>query len=231
MIGVQVDIGGALDHLEHWSREQVPFAAALAINRTADEAMLAGKKVAAQHMVFRQQRFLDFMFRQVERASKTNLSATIGITGPKANLLTRHEEGGLFTAPDPMQPFFIPSKMLRPTPQSEIPRAMYPKALRLMERGDVVGKLPAKGKLAHNGHVMIQGKNSTYVVTSPDGRQLYVFQRIGPEQRESVLLWFYKPRINVPPALHWNDTVTQVVHDRFELNFAGMMDYAMRTAK
>lgn len=216
-------------------REQLPFATALAVNRTADEAIKeARRELPSLGFHIRDPRFADFMFRQVSRATKANPEAVVGITGPKAPYFTRHVDGGVFTRdPDIFSEFFIPTTALRPDPMTVIPRAMYPANLRLLPKNTASGVLPARGRQTRKGRPMLQGKNGTFVVDSrPNGgKTVAIFQRTGPGPRDLVMLWRFTPRIDVPARLPLEQIITRVVEERFGLNLEGFLEYAISTAK
>lgn len=231
MIEIVVDTDKATRFLTDVEKRQIPFATSLAINRTADEALAQAKRHAFSVFTFRDKRFPQFMFKHIERSNKNKLLARVGITGPKASILTRHEKGGLFTASDPFKPFYIPTAELRPTKGTAIPRNMYPKALRLMERGAPSGTLPAMGKMSRTGKPMFKGKRRTFTIPSPSGRPIGVFQRYGSGRRHIRMLWRYVDRLNVPPRLKFEETAAKVVNERFELNFDGFLQKALQTAR
>lgn len=217
-------------------RKQLPFAAATAINRTADEAIAEVKRqLPALGFTIRDPRFRDFMFRQVQRATKDSPVAKVAIAGPKASVWTRHIEGGVVTTSDILfKPLFAPTSVLRPDKSAVIPRAYYPSALRLVERRTPSGVLPPKGRVNRHGRPQLQGKRRTFVIDARSaglGRTIGVFERTGPGRRDIRELWSYMDRKTIRPRLPFDAIVSRMVADRFQINFDGFLDYALRTAK
>jgi hypothetical protein len=208
---VTIDRGSSIAEHLAGVRAQVPFAAALAVNRTADEALRSVKdKLPSYGFHIRDRRFVDFMFKQTVRATKARPEAEIGIHGPKASIFTKHVEGVTQTTGDPLfEPLYTPTRELRPTPSAVIPRNMYPKALRLAARRDASGVLPPKGRQSRKGLPMLQGKRGAFVIVRAGRITLY--QRIGPNPRDTRPLWHYVKKITVPPRLPLERDIRAVV--------------------
>ncbi len=204
--------------------KQFSTVVANALNRTASEALDEGRRQWShtQGITVRDTRFADFMFRLVERAKPNNLQATVGIVGPKAGIITRHITGDVAQSTDPLLgQLYIPTQALRTTPQTVIPKGMYPKALRLIESRSPSGLLPARSRLTARGKLKIQGKRSTFVMISAGGRGIGIFQRIGPSKGDVIELWRYVSTAHVPARFPLGQIINQVVSDRLAINLEG----------
>jgi hypothetical protein len=246
--------------------KQVAFATALAMNRTLDEAQALERQGIAERFTLRP-RGRAFINRMVKRrlddfATPKRLTARLRIEGPendvdRAQILTRHEEGGTRSPTsgghsiDPTYQtkglFFLPTPIIRPTFQSEVPRRLYPANLRLTERRDIVGKLNAKVRITRRGSsadailgrakLQVQGKERTFILNAPGtDRPLGIFQRHdgkkGKSEREDiVMIWRFKRTVTTHPRLQFFSTVTTAIDRRYDQNFRGFISFASRTAR
>ncbi|MGH7635796.1 MAG: hypothetical protein ACRENC_18865, partial [Gemmatimonadaceae bacterium] len=197
---------------------------ALALNRTALDFQSAMRTALPQRCTIRSSVTLNFFTRMikiatVDRATKQFPTVTISIAGPssgsigaqaqKAQLLARHELGGVHTAPL----FFIPAPGLR-SASSNIPKALYPVNLGLTPRKLIAGGSTGGGT---------QGKRRTYVVPG-----VGIFQRISKD--ETDLLWLFRQRIVLKPRLGFYATAQATVQSRWIPNFSRAFAEAIHTA-
>lgn len=238
MITMTLETEGLLGDLTALQRDQLPYATMRGIDAT-----LHGVQDAEQHNIEdtftirsgRSRRYLlDSVFYPREaRPTKTKLEGQVAIN-PKRPLLMKFEDGGPLRSADPMAPNFIPSENIRPSVTSVVPRKLYPKNLRLMDRKDVVGILPAKVHYTKRGVRQIKGKERTFVL---DPRDMFgvstwgVYQRTGPGKHDVRLLWRYKTEIDIPAILDFIRTGTKYVDAHWEEHFMAAFDEAMRTAR
>lgn len=219
--------------------KQATYAISVALNRTADDVNAALRAEIPTRFVIREPRMLTWLapvqLPYHQRATKTNLTAIVDTEG-KAQLLAPFETGMPKTAPNLMAPIAIPTRALRPTPTAVVPRAMYPKNLRLVPRRGVNGILPAKSKITARGRTQIQGKDRTFVLSpffanNISDRQWGVYQRVGPKRDDIRMLWRFTTQVPRPRILDFAQTADRVVGERWDPNMSGALAFALATAK
>jgi hypothetical protein len=251
--------------------KQSAFALANAFNRTLDEGQIAQR--AGIHSRFtlrgRSAPFLDRLVkrRREDFATRERLVGRLRIEGPegqaaRAALLTRHELGGTRgtgqggPSIDPRHSlagyFYLPTKAIRPSFSAEVPRRIYPSNLRLVDRQDVSGVLPAKVHTTGSGKSQLRGKDRTFVIFSSGTHQpIGIFQRNGGRrgkatarygrfadgrrfaQRDPNLtkLWSFQRTVTTKPRLEFIQTQQANVDARLLINYRGMLSAAIRTAR
>lgn len=223
--------------------KQQPFALANAINRTLEEAQAAQRGVVHTGFTVRNPGFIDRLIKikTTDRARKDRLIGRLRIEGPQGDpdrgvVLSRHEEESTHTRPGgPLNAFFIPADVLRPSRTSVVPRNLYPKNLRLMDRMAPSGMLYAKRHTTKRGIVQIKGKQRTFVLvergtgSGGDGRAFGIYQREGPHDIQ--LLWLYARKLHLRPRLRFGETFVRTVNERLLINYRGMLASALRTAR
>lgn len=235
--------------------KQTAFATALAMNRTLDEGQQAQRAGIHQRFIVRNPRFIDNMVKRQREdfATAKQLIARLRIIGPenseaRAQILTRHEDGGTRTtgrggySADPVYHtagfFYLPTRVVRPTPTAVIPRADYPANLRLAPRRDISGgTLAPKTRSTKSGVVQLVGKRRTFVLFERGGTTpIGIFQRHdgvkGKSERDDiVMIWNYRRTITLKPRLQFFATQQANFDECYDVNFRGFMSYAVRTAK
>ena len=225
--------------LTEWQRNQLPFAASLAINAVTRAAQSAAQSSLDRNFTIAPSK-APFMKRLVnipQFATKARMEAIIAIQGPgtgpdRSFLLGRHELGGTTIEPDPTKPFMQPSVNIRDGDYALVPRSLYPSSLRLVERRDVVGTLPPKGRVTRKGTFQLQGKRGTFVLdpkTMFGVKQWGVYQREGPN--DVRLLWIYRVKQTNKPRLKFYETVREAVTKSLEKAFRDAMARALATAR
>lgn len=251
---IRVDAKEVLGWLNATSK-QAPFAIALAMNRTAEEANYAGQRLARKNFTIREEKVVRYAFPvpipSSERATKSRLA--ILLEPARQGVLLEPFEEGKPHGPDRLgRPVAMPSYGpggLRTTKRTVIPRQIYPVNLGLQRRLDPSGKTYyalgrgsiKKGLTPYstvNGGYVKQGRFGTYEVPSKrNPGQSLVFQRkqgpaaSGRGGAGSVLLWVMKPMVKRPKILHFVETISATIDGRFEANLLGAWDYAQRTAR
>lgn len=250
-ITASFDLKALERELDAVRKKQLPFALALAINasvKSGQEAMRAKVRrdftIAPKRLAF-MERLIRFPKHQ--QARKDRLAAVIsigeadvpwsarkGAAKDRQFLLGRHETGGVRTAPDPDEPFFLPTKALRAGAYDVPPMKSYPRALRLYARRDPSGVLPGKSRLTKRGKVQRQGKRRAFIVTSNTrfgGLTGGIYERYGPKQRQIRKLWTFKRTITLKPRLGFYRTVQGAIDTTFDRHFAEAMARAVATAR
>jgi hypothetical protein len=253
-ISVKVTRTGSLSQV---ARQQIPFALANALNKTANDVQRQVQEGLNTRFTIAPQR-TRFMARLIKRrkgedsATKASLVARVRVEGPEtvtgrdpaAPLLTRHEQGGTHTRPPDLTQFYLPTDEIRPSDRSLVPRALYPSSLRLVPRRSPDGVLPAKkrgkvrtlaGKAISNRARRAQGLEGvggTFTINDPDtGRPLGIYQRTGRGRRDLRKLWSFRTKVSLRPRLAFHATAKQVVPQRISENFSRALAQAIRTAR
>ncbi|HYW49782.1 MAG TPA: hypothetical protein VE861_04200, partial [Gemmatimonadaceae bacterium] len=122
--------------------KQLPYAASLALNRTAVEAVAVVRQETAKNFRSKgrvSQQFFDLSFQVTQFSNKSNLEVAFGtsqalLQGRSASLLD-HEDGTDRVATGRSRfPYIAQSgSSLKPGKNDLVPRAYYPKALGLMD--------------------------------------------------------------------------------------------------
>lgn len=241
MFTLSIDTASMIAELDDIRRNQVPFAMALAMNRTMEEVQDAQIREVESAMTIRNRRFILNMVKIApeDRAMKDRLSAGIRIEGPRAKpdrgkVLTRHEAGGSKQRGS-QSPFFIPTAYLRSSPQQVISQRMYPSYLGVVtSRVGDSGRFrePTFSKVGEMGTRHVRGRRRTFVLDPQLGhrismRQAGIYQRIGAGKGAIVRIWQYRPTLTLEPRLAFRATFDRVVAERFNENFTGALAYAL----
>lgn len=236
-ISFSLNVDSLVHELTDTGKRQVPFAMALALNRTAEEMQVGIRREIPLHGITVRSavsaRFLanSIKITRADRASKSNLVARVRIEPPgkgggRAGLLGFLEGGGVRFSQFAIGSgaTFGPGSVvipMRQTPGESVPRNLYPSQTGIQERRAIEGG-KTKGAL--------RGKRGTFVIrTGP--QQGFVMQRMGKGRRDIHALFTIKPRINVPGRHFFFPPAERIARDRLMINFAGFMDHAMRTAR
>lgn len=247
----------AIRAIDDVAKKHVPFATAVAFNRTGEEVLAAVRpKMAAVFTV----RAPDFVLppRQLPKhaqATKTRLLMEVALGYPdvdRGSIGARREKifrkfsyGGVKQAQDPAFPIAIPSKELRPSRSTVIPRALYPVNLRLVPRrqadnsilpGLRRGKVraidgSAVGSRKKRRELGLEGIGGTFTMLDENGRPIGVFQRVGRGRTDVRALWWFSQQIRIPRSFPFDVLAFEIVDQRLVVNWEGAMALAQRTAK
>jgi hypothetical protein len=217
--------------------DQWPFAAAIALNRTGEDAIAAFRNLMPHSFTIRRPDFI-LPPRQLPRewqATKRDLSVIIAIGdgGPKKMgdrrraILEPFERGGMRRG-KVTYPLAIPTTALRPTPNVVPPAGLYPKALLGTFNSD--GQFQGLSRKAAARKRRKGGSTGRYFILGQPGDRFWgVYQRTG--RRDILQLWAFRLQVRLPARLGWNRTVQQAINERFHPNMAGAIDLAFRTKK
>lgn len=222
--------------------DQARYAAAEALNRTAEEVNATLRLEIPRRFTIREQALLRHLApRQLprhQRATKENLAATL-MTAELSAILGPYEEGEPHVRGT--RPVIVPTTSLRPTKASRIGRQFYPTNLGLQPRRDPSGRsyyALGRGAIAKkltpfkqgNRGWTITGKLGTFALdpqyhpTLSKG-QAGVYQRVGGKLRK---LWHYVDRVRRPKSLQFQQTADRIMDTRFGPNFDGVLDVVLR---
>lgn len=172
----------------------------------------------------------------------------------KSSLLATLSGGGGEKAQGRWGPLAFPTRNLRTTAGTVIPRSMYPRALRLLERRDVDGGALAptlgakrtrrtrkKGATlgavrTRAGKWLIRGKERTFAIDpryqkAGKPTSYGVYQRTGPGRGDVRLLWRYRDSYKVPSRVPFQSIADTVTVRDFGARFDRNLAHALATAR
>jgi hypothetical protein len=185
---------------------QLPFATALAINRTLEEIQGAARAGIRERFTLRRPTFVERLVKinNADRARKDRLAGRVGIQGARADLLTKFEAGG--TKRPAGRSIAVPIDAKRT--KADIVRA---------------GQRPRR--------VLEDPRSRAFMVRGPDGRGV-IKQRVGRGRGAQVRVLFgLTPRAELPASLRFHETAERTARARFSTNLQGFLGYALRTAR
>lgn len=210
---IRVDPSATIKGLENLVK-QVRFATSKAMNDAAFIARDAERRHVEDAFTVRRPFVLQGI--QVERpyATKANLTVALSVE-PKRDFLAKFEEGGTKTPQG--QHLAVPDAQTFDRSRV-VPRGKRPKALQL------------RSTTTKGGRVQIEGKQRTYLVTTPKGEG--IFQRVGKGTgSKSRLLYWLTTKAHIDPDLKFVDTVTTTFLRAFSQRFTQQIANALRTAR
>lgn len=236
-VSITFDVNALTAELRDTAKRQIPFAMAMALNRTVEEMQERIRQRMFQRgftiRTASSARWLanSIKIRRDDRATKTNPVARVRIESPgrgggRAGLLGFLEGGGVRFSQYAIGSgtVFGPSSVAVPLrqPDSQVmPRNLYPSQTGLQERRAIDGGLTAGS---------LKGKRRTFAIRTKPGQGL-ILQRTGKGQRDTKVLFAIKPRVQVQGRDFFFPTAERTARERFEVNFAGFMAMAVRTAR
>ncbi len=139
---------------------------------------------------------------------------------------------------DPLNPIAIPTDAIRPTAASLVPRAMYPKNLRVVGRmmsgQGGLSYLPAKAPGTKRKHTVTVGKvklkqqDRSFILPGSFGKQSWgVWERIGSGKRDVRMIWKFEKAIAIPRLLSFEDDARRIIDARLRVNFDGLLASAL----
>ena len=203
--------------LDDVARQQLPFALANTLSRTAEEAVALNKSKLPGRFTIRTT-WVAKGYR-VKHARKNDLTATIT---HKDAYMALQEFGGTKT-PTSAKSVAVPEGA-RPTPAATTPKSKWPGAI-LKRQGFIIH---AKGKdllfqrVQHTkrGKLRKSKRNLALAALPNKGHD--------PNVR---LMYVLKQAVKIKPALHLVDDVRETIKARFAINFDGFLKSAIRTAR
>lgn len=212
------------------------------INDSLEAGQKRGRALLHQRLTIRSgtsSAFLERLikFENVDRATPEKLNGQMGLqstgTGTKkksADLLIKLATGGVFTRPA-SSPFFIPTTTgffpLRPTPQSRIPRNMFPSALRLTNTRFAIQDPTKQAKRGARGGIILRGKRRTFAIDPEFHHPINVltfgihqrFASVGGGKRDGTSLkWLYRVRVRIPKRYPFIEVVGTYVQEQIPIN-------------
>jgi hypothetical protein len=225
-------------------RGQLPYAQMIALNRTAED-LLAGARhqVRAAFQVRAPQFILPPQLLPKEwRATKDHLQARVQLGDGGAKklgerrraILEPFEEGKAKTF-NQYGPVAIPTTYLRPTRGNLIDAKLYPRNLLgvFLRTGDFAF-LGRKARVStrtskKTGAVRGQQVGRYFVLGQSGDRAWGVYERQSPTRIRK--LWNYRSIVRRPPILAFTATMDRLFAERWQPNYLGALDVALRTAR
>lgn len=256
-VTIRIDTKSALAGIAALHQKQIPFALAIALNRTVEDGLAIARKEMQAKFIIRVPSFdlPPLTLPKVWQATKTRPSAIFalgdsdggrqGIGARRSRIFSKFQDGGSKFAKNPDFPIAIPTRALRPNPQALVPRGAYPKNLRLGPRRDAGNQIVPglrKGKIRTLAGAPIgkrarkrqglAGIGGTFTVNNKEtGKPIGIFQRTGLGKNDVKMIWAYKQSIHIPKRLDWVGIAQRTANARFQINFNGALAFAIRTGK
>jgi hypothetical protein len=211
---IRVDTSEAETFLDGLYKDQIPFAASLALNQTAKDAQRAIQTHVAGTFILRRAQFVLQETAKIPRFSNKNdpeLAVEILATD-RADFMRKFEEG---IAKESIRGVSLAIPIGARLSRDEIiPKGIRPRALQLRAHRTASGKVQLKGKFR------------TFAI-----KGLGIFQRIGPALADIKLLYLFKKRVKTPAVLIFKQTAEKVIAAKWAENFAAAFARAIRSAK
>lgn len=218
MIDIQVDDRTARAFLSDLEQRQIPFARALALNRTGDDGQAAVRKHLGQVFTLRRRDFIErtIKIENRDRATKTSPFVIVGID-PTRDVLAKFEIGGQKT-PISGKALAVPINARR-NKSDIVAKPNRIKGLNLRRVGNQI--IGDKGTFIAGGAILQRvGKRSRTVGPVQWGQDPNV-----------KVLYAFEDSVPIQPALHFVDIMTHTVEQRWVPNFEGAFALAVRTAR
>lgn len=246
--------------VDTFTQAQIPYAAERTINALALEVRDALRADLLKNLTVRSETSANFIRRSVQqpheyRAKKGDLNTRVVLDrlGDGRSFLPSFATDGNTNRQGQWGPVAVPTRTLRSYPTEVIPRAFYPRALRVLESRGVDGGALAPTKKASrtrgrtkkgarygafqntDGKWQILGKSRTFALDSRFQRiapnQAGVYQRTGPGRGDIQMLWKYEDHVPLPKRIDYQRTVDEIVRDRLATLFDTHLAVAMATAR
>jgi hypothetical protein len=220
-----INVKHDIDRMGQWAlamaAEQLPFATALALTRTASDAANELTRELPKHL----DKPTPFTMRafSVARADKRTLTAAVFAKDAQAAYLRWQVDGG-------SRP---PSKVAQRLPNAiklndfgNIPRGEIARLIKLAQAGQRLTR--ARGR-----RLAISSKVDLFYGDPGNGMPPGVFKRVvqGTEHKLIPLVVFPKQAAQYKARLPMHAIVERVVRDRFPANFSAALDQALRSAR
>ena len=212
MIQIRCDIEAFKAVYTNAEKEQIPFAASLALNNTIKGAQVFAIQGMRENFIIRRNWVTQEAAKITHFSNKHEdpMYARIQV-GDKADFMNKFEGGGTKTSRSGRN-VAVPI-MARPSRAGLISVSLRPKNLNLHAVGGA-----------------IRGDQRTFIMTTGGGRQ-GIFQRTGPGKRDYILLYWLTPSVPIPASLHFEARVAEAVGRLWVQEFERAFEQAMATAR
>jgi hypothetical protein len=216
---VLVDVVSAQRSLVNVRVDQLPYATALALTRTARDAMYAVRDKLPSQFTLRNawtQRGVQF-----KQATKGNLSALVYFD---RDYMYLQEMGGIKT---PTRSAHIAVPLDPDLRNRTIPRSMRPRYILGNDLQGLLQSASYKGKAARKKRIASFGKG---FILQTKGK-LFIALRTGQGQNDIRILYVLVPAVHITQRLGMVTTVENTVRANFSKNYQDAMNQAVRTAR
>lgn len=225
-----LDVSGFMRDL---MRDQLPFATAQAVRRTALDFQDAQRQHQRNVFTVRNSTFLDRAVKIRDWPTKQDPTAIVRIEPPggrkRAHMILDHEEGE--RSPGPGSRAYPAALDARPSRGSVVPKRLHPRALKFKKMLEAGAQDPG-----NVGYVQVfRGKDRTFMIRYRDGSG-FIFQRTGRGITGTFagtrLLWVLVPGgVELPGNLDFRANAQKVVERVWGRNMGEAWDRALRTAR
>lgn len=210
---IRVDTAEAEQYLDGVWKDQIPFAASLAVNQTAKDVQAEERTHIAGTFILRR---ADFIMRGVKIpkfSNKADPEIAVEVTIDDQVDFLRKFEGGITKAPTASGSLAIPIEA-RASKGELVPRQLRPKQLAFQASATSGAADQFKGKLG------------TFIV-----RGLGIVQRLHGHVRGTRLLYLFRKTARTPAVLNFHEIGERIVQAKWPINFAAAFARAIRSAK
>lgn len=220
-LGFSVDISGYIEEVDEARNRDIPFATALALTRTAQDAAIEVRRNAGYNFTLRN----DWTQRNIKVAPAQKLSWPITAevytdTGNSSapDYLEQQEDGGEKIPHEGHTYIAIPTKYLREIAgNGVIPAALRPRELLAAFTGTHVGRRSKKDVRTPKALQFVGFKQW-------HNGDLYIFGRRPDSKRDAIPLYLLKPEVEVRAVLDMEKTVGRIAEERFEVHWDDAWD-------
>jgi hypothetical protein len=223
MITIDIDLK-QFDRLIGDAAKQVRFAASKALNATALQFQVAERARLGREFTLRRRDFVEKQGVKIARgdfATKTSLVVRIGMD-EKADFLAKFEDGEDKKPTEGRLALAIPREVKR-NKNEIVTKANRPRAFRFTQVHTATS----------TGVRIFKGARRVFMIQKPDGTGV-ILQRFGRGNSERAgvrVMYALTPKGTISASLHFVDTATKTVNERWAQNFERAFADAMRTAK
>lgn len=223
--------------------KEFPKAAAIALNRTAEDVLAAQRQHLRESFMVRQPNFVlpPQRLPREWQAKATQLSAFVGL-GPgfdkvatkRRNILEPFEKG----EPKRMKkyPVAIPTGYIRPTWSSSVPRKLYPRNLIGIFNSDgILTGMGTKARVKTRKYKTKSGVKTSsksvgrYFTLGKSGDRFWgLYERVGKGNLRR--LWTFRTTVPRPARLEFVETAFRVVAERWPVNALGVVEHFKQIA-
>jgi hypothetical protein len=224
-LGFSVDISGYVEEVDAARNKDIPFATAVALTRTAQDAAIEVRRNAGQRFALRN----DWTQRniKVDPARKLSWPITAQVFTDTGNAsapdyLEQQEDGGEKVPHEGHNYIAIPTRYLREiVGGGVIPAALRPKELLAAFTGTHIGRRSKKDVRTPRAQQFVGFKQWLR-------GELYIFGRRPDSRREAIPLYLLKPEVEVRAVLDMEKTVGSIAEERFEVHWDDAWDDIVR---
>lgn len=211
---LRVDTSEAEQFLEGLHKDQIPFAASLALNNTAKAAQRGLQTHLASTFILRR---ADFVLKEAVKipafSTKTDDPMAVEVLATERADFMHKFESGITKTSITGGALAVPIEA-RPSKSALIPRQLRPKQLQL------------RGHATSGAQDQFKGKLGTFTI-----RGLGILQRLHGHIRGTRLLYLFRRSAKTPPSLRYQEIGRRIVAKVWPENFAAAFARAIRTAK